>query len=153
MVSHFVVYDSTKQKENINKSKYCFVSLGKKELSSTNSEMILEFNAINVDQHNPSNFKANYTFFSEFGIEGTRIYQNRTCLYTYSSQGIAHGTVNSPRYPNSYPLNIMCTYVFNIEPNERILFTFNEFKLPNWIDKYEQSYSLMVLVFINSKNL
>ncbi len=129
MVSYFIVHDSIRAE---NKSKYCFVHLGKNDLRSIDSEMVLEFVSINLDTVNPSNFKANYTFYSEFGIMGTRVYQNRTCLYTYSSDVIEHGIVNSPRYPNNYPLNIVCIYLFSINPGERILFTFNEFRLPNW---------------------
>lgn len=66
----------------------------------------------------------------EFRIEGTRAYPNRTCLFTYNSENVIHGSVNSPRYPDSYPLNIKCEYVFDISSRyERILLTFREFKL------------------------
>ena len=76
--------------------------------------------------------------YSEFGIEGTRIYQNRTCLFTYNSDSIKYGKINSPRYPNNYPLNLKCTYLFNIANRyERILFTFKEFRLPNHPDRKE----------------
>lgn len=126
------MYDSNKEKE-YRRSKYCFVQLGKNDLRSIDSEMIIEFNSLHASEfENPSKFKANYTFYSEFGIKGTRVYQNRTCLYTYNSNGMAHGVVNSPRYPNNYPLNLMCIYLFNINPDERILFTFNEFRFPSW---------------------
>lgn len=92
--------------------------------------MTLIFNSINVDQYTPSNFKATYTFYTEFGIEGTRVYQNRTCLFTYNSESVIHGNLNSPRYPQNYPLNIRCSYIFDISSRyERILFTFKDFKL------------------------
>lgn len=67
----------------------------------------------------------------EFGIEGTRVYQNKTCLYTYNSENVIHGNINSPRYPQNYPLNLKCSYVFDISTKyEKILFTFKEFRLP-----------------------
>ena len=152
-MSHFVVYGSDKDK---NKSKYCFVKLPKSEIRSVDSQMTLVFNSINTDQYAPANFKANYTFFTglfficlflnkqinrlnviEFGIEGTRVYQNRTCLFIYNGDSVTHGTINSPRYPNNYPLNMRCTYIFNIgSKHERILFTFKEFRLPNFNKKY-----------------
>lgn len=120
------------------KQSYCFVHLDQNMLRSIDSEMVLEFNSVNSEYSSQSNFKANYTFFTEFGIAGTRIYQNRTCLYTYNSNSMAHGKANSPRYPNNYPLNIKCVYVFDIKQDERILFTFNEFRLPNWNEEYVQ---------------
>ncbi len=77
-MSHFVVFGSDKEKS---KPKYCFVRLQKPEIRSIDSQMTLVFNTINADQTSPANFKANYTFFTEFGIEGTRVYQNRTCFF------------------------------------------------------------------------
>jgi hypothetical protein len=101
-----------------------------KEFRSTGSQLVLVFNSIVYDQYTtPSNFKANYAFYTEYGIEGTRAYQNRTCLYTYNSESVSHGNINSPRYPSNYPLNLKCEYVFDIMKNERILFTFKDFKL------------------------
>lgn len=139
-----------------NRAKFCHDRLSKdtKELRSTGSELTLTFNSISFDQYTPSNFKASYMFFTgkirlnlklltfiifiliiimnikEFRIEGTRAYPNRTCLFTYNSENVIHGSVNSPRYPDSYPLNIKCEYVFDISSRyERILLTFREFKL------------------------
>jgi hypothetical protein len=67
----------------------------------------------------------------EFGIEGTRVYPNRTCLYTYNSDNIVYGSINSPRYPQNYPLNLRCNYLFEISSkSERILFSFKDFRLP-----------------------
>ncbi|CAF0709121.1 unnamed protein product [Brachionus calyciflorus] len=128
-VSHFVVYGSDRSK-----SKYCFNRLSKepRELKSLGAHMTLIFNSINVDHYTPSNFKASYNFYTEFGIEGTRVYQNRTCLFVYNSESVMYGTINSPRYPQNYPLNIRCTYIFELSSNnERILFTFKDFKLDN----------------------
>jgi len=152
-VSHFVVFGSDKEKS---KPKYCFVRLQKPEIRSIDSQMTLVFNTINADQTSPANFKANYTFFTEFGIEGTRVYQNRTCFFIYNGDSVAHGSVNSPRFPNNYPLNMRCTYLFNIgSKNERILFTFREFRLSNTYIKYliyKLSYFSLNIFLFSSKS-
>lgn len=119
--------------------------------------MTLVFNSMIVDQYTPSNFKASYTFYTglsslllntypkydcfkfkdyvsnlEFGIQGTRVYQNKTCLYTYNNENVIQGSLNSPRYPQSYPLNLRCDYIFDTDPskNERVLFQFKDFRIP-----------------------
>lgn len=101
-----------------------------REIKSDGSHLTLIFNSINVDRFTPSNFKASYSFYTEFGIPGTRVYQNRTCLFMYNSQSVMYGTINSPRYPGNYPLSIRCTFIFDISASsQRILFSFNDFKL------------------------
>ena len=120
--------------------------------------MTLIFNSIIADQYTPSNFKASYTFYTgtniisfstfiidlhvkmdyifllilEFGIQGTRVYQNKTCLYTYNNENVIQGSLNSPRYPQNYPLNLKCDYIFDIasSKNERVLFNFKDFRIP-----------------------
>ena len=93
--------------------------------------MTLVFNSIIADQYTPSNFKASYNFYTEFGIQGTRVYQNKTCLYTYNNENVVQGTLNSPRYPQNYPLNLRCDYIFDVANKyERILYQFKDFRLP-----------------------
>ena len=65
----------------------------------------------------------------EFGIVGTRVFPNRTCLLLYSSKLQKNGNINSPRYPQNYPLNTECVYIFEILPDERLLLTFEDLKI------------------------
>ncbi len=57
------------------------------------------------------------------------MYPNRTCLFLYSSKSQNNGNVNSPRYPQNYPLNTECVYIFEILPHERLLLSFTDLKI------------------------
>jgi hypothetical protein len=127
-VSYLAVYGSERQPN----AKFCFNYLNSetREIRSVGSQMTIEFNSIVHTDLTHQTFKASYTFFTDYGIEGTKVYPNRTCLYTFNGRDVIHGQINSPRYPDNYPLNIRCTYIFDIATKyERILFTYKDFRL------------------------
>ncbi|KAK2582770.1 hypothetical protein KPH14_005035 [Odynerus spinipes] len=51
---------------------------------------------------------------------------NSACGGNYTSE---HGTIGSPNYPNSYPLNSECIWILNTSPGNRISITFSEFDI------------------------
>ncbi|ELU09629.1 hypothetical protein CAPTEDRAFT_202240 [Capitella teleta] len=54
-----------------------------------------------------------------------------TCSHVYVSGKNTNGTFSSPGFPNNYPNNIVCHYVFQGNSDERIRLTFKEFHLEN----------------------
>ncbi|EFN66210.1 Cubilin [Camponotus floridanus] len=51
---------------------------------------------------------------------------NTACGGNYTS---AQGTITSPGYPNSYPLNAECIWILNTSPGNRITLSFSEFDI------------------------
>ncbi|XP_014605735.1 PREDICTED: cubilin-like [Polistes canadensis] len=63
-------------------------------------------------------------FHSDFSA--TYSVLNSACGGNYTSE---HGTIASPNYPNSYPLNSECIWILNTSPGNRISITFNVFNI------------------------
>ncbi|XP_035743302.1 cubilin-like [Vespa mandarinia] len=51
---------------------------------------------------------------------------NSACGGNYTSE---HGTIASPGYPNSYPLNSECIWILNTSPGNKISIIFHEFNI------------------------
>jgi hypothetical protein len=51
------------------------------------------------------------------------------CRYVFTSTKNTNGTFSSPEYPNKYPDNIRCHYIFQGTSDERIRLTFKDFHL------------------------
>ncbi|XP_076766726.1 cubilin [Xylocopa sonorina] len=63
-------------------------------------------------------------YLGHFALTYTTL--NSACGGTYNS---SEGTIASPGYPNSYPLNSECVWILNTSPGSKIQLTFAEFEL------------------------
>ncbi|CAG2197300.1 unnamed protein product [Mytilus edulis] len=82
-------------------------------LTSEDSRMILT-----LDTHKSSNF----------GISGHSP-EDGKCIFLYISRNYKEGTFNSPYYPQEYPDNTKCEYIFRPAVSERLLISFHAFDL------------------------
>ncbi|KAI4473303.1 hypothetical protein M0802_016189, partial [Mischocyttarus mexicanus] len=80
-------------------------------ITSTGSALVVHLFAV-VQFH--SEFSATYSVL------------NSACGGNYTSE---HGSIASPNYPNSYPLNSECIWILNTSPGNRISITFKEFNI------------------------
>ena len=49
------------------------------------------------------------------------------CEYIYDSKNVKEGVINSPFYPDKYPINTTCRYIFKALPSEYIRIQFEKF--------------------------
>ncbi|XP_067945830.1 suppressor of lurcher protein 1-like isoform X2 [Watersipora subatra] len=76
-------------------------------------------------------FQAQFRFAKAYGIGGTpaSIASEAPCYFSYRSSSLKNGTINSPRYPDTYPRDITCTYELIAERNEFIMIAFKSFNV------------------------
>ncbi|KAL3884105.1 hypothetical protein ACJMK2_030327, partial [Sinanodonta woodiana] len=99
------------------------------DLTSIDPRMILTF-----DTHGASRgrgFFAYYSFLPDFAISGGKPIIEGQCQFLFDSKERKSGTFNSPRYPNHYPQNSQCVYIFRPDQRERLLIAFDTFSLWN----------------------
>lgn len=71
---------------------------------------------------------------TDFGIRGGVSPEVGKCIFLYESQRLKdgkEGTFNSPYYPDKYPDNTKCVYIFRPGIRERLLISFYAFSLGN----------------------
>ena len=72
------------------------------------------------------------SFSAQFETVGGNRRWGTQCTYDfYSKQGFKDGRFFSPRYPQNYPPNVNCQYVFYGMKNERVKITFQNIQLEN----------------------
>ncbi|KAF5404842.1 hypothetical protein PHET_01744 [Paragonimus heterotremus] len=119
-----------------------------------NSLLLLRLNSSGVDRPGmKASFRLRYRFERSFGIPGLAL-QHDACQFAYSptnfpflnteSPGghpsVQHtkGWTNSPFYPNSFPSNTTCIYLFIVDqmsyPNQSIRLSFGSFEIQNQDD-------------------
>ncbi|XP_063403810.1 cubilin-like isoform X2 [Mytilus trossulus] len=95
-------------------------------LTSEDSRMILT-----LDTHKSRSsrgFSSTYQFITDFGISGHSP-EDGKCIFLYISRSYKEGTFNSPYYPQEYPDNTKCEYIFRPAVSERLLISFHAFDL------------------------
>ncbi|KAF7262323.1 hypothetical protein EG68_00399 [Paragonimus skrjabini miyazakii] len=118
------------------------------------SLLLLRLNSSGVDQPGmKASFRLRYRFERSFGIPGLAL-QHDACQFVYSPTGfpflntespgghssVEHtkGWTNSPFYPNSFPSNTTCIYLFIVDrvsyPNQSIRLSFGSFEIQNQDD-------------------
>nr|XP_012218853.1 PREDICTED: cubilin-like [Linepithema humile] len=65
-----------------------------------------------------------YEFVGYFAASYSSL--NTACGGNYTSE---YGTITSPRYPNSYPLNAECVWILNTSPGNKLTLAFTEFDI------------------------
>ncbi|VDP32198.1 unnamed protein product [Soboliphyme baturini] len=74
-------------------------------------------------------FKALVKFETDFGILGTPVGDTNECAFSFNSNAVKQGVFNSPRYPENYPVETVCTYMLNGQTDERVRIVFDQFVL------------------------
>lgn len=69
-----------------------------------------------------------FFFLTDFGISGHSP-EDGKCIFLYISRNYKEGTFNSPYYPQEYPDNTKCEYIFRPAVSERLLISFHAFDL------------------------
>lgn len=93
-------------------------------IESDAASLLMEYNSGSITG---AFFKANYSFLVDYRIPGTQAPPD--CSYTYLSDSIKSGSINSPRHPSYYLNNIDCEYTFHTKEGEMLLLEFTAFNL------------------------
>lgn len=103
-------------------------------LTSQDARMVMTFDT-HGGHSSSRGFSATYQFVTDFGIRSGFTPEVGKCIFLYESQRLKEskdGTFNSPYYPDPYPANTKCEYIFRPAANERLLISFYAFALgPN----------------------
>ncbi|BFZ25253.1 hypothetical protein BsWGS_28292 [Bradybaena similaris] len=107
------------------KNKYCG-SNDPPSISSEGPRMVITLNTSGAVQG--GKFVARYAFITDYDIKGEQIEEGK-CRFQYNNAKTSQGTVNSPRHPNGYPVNLDCEYVFRPLLDHLISISFHSFTL------------------------
>ncbi|KAF8571432.1 hypothetical protein P879_01136, partial [Paragonimus westermani] len=124
------------------------------EIVAQSSLLLLRLNSSGVERPGmKASFRLRYRFEKSFGIPGLAL-QHDACQFAYSPTGfpftntessgghsrVEHtkGWTNSPFYPNPFPSNTTCIYLFVVDrmsyPNQSIRLSFGSFEIQSQED-------------------
>lgn len=122
------IYTEQKPDQKQDPNDYDYVFCGNdlpSQIESDAASLLMEYNSGSTG----GRFEAEYKFVVDFRIPG--IQSGTDCEFTYKSDFMKSGLLNSPRHPSWYLNNIDCTYILWTKPNEFVLLQFNAFKMHN----------------------
>ncbi|XP_060564116.1 suppressor of lurcher protein 1-like isoform X2 [Ruditapes philippinarum] len=112
------------------------------QLMSSGQKMKVVFRSQNTQKDSNSGFRMEFSFRTDFGVQGGGIQDDRgVCSFEFYSTRASEGIFTSPNYPGKYPHNMECEYIFRGVPEKEIIvINFSDFDVKGCDNPTDSDY-------------